>query len=93
MITLSTLQNPNLQCKIYAALRHVVMASQGKIALNGNAHMQHFGATTYIKNRQGNNFIRVDYHRGNGFRFYAAADAQTKCGYEITKTVYESLRA
>lgn len=85
MITITSLTSDAMQCKLLGAMRR---------AISGKPEFKRsFGGTAYAKNSKGRNVIRVSWHRGEGFKFYAAADSQTKCGYDITAAVIQSLRA
>lgn len=102
MITQTSLTNLNVQARIYAAMRLCVKAALSQddcpLVFNSTCTMQATRkgkglATAYVPNRKGNNFLRVDYTYGNGFRFYAAADSQTKRGMDCTDVVLASLRS
>ena len=93
MITLSSLTSPAVQCKIAGAMRYAVAASFNPEMFSRVTHgfevqRKSWGATVYIKNAKGNNFIRCDYRRGEGFVFYGSGMPGT-----ITSTVIQSLRA
>lgn len=101
MITQATLNNPTMQARIYAAMRWATIAATSDEYPVDTGHFnitqleKGKRACVYVRNSKGRHYMRVDYHRGEAqaFSFYAAADNQHKCGYEITETVYKSLRS
>ena len=98
-MNISSLKHPKIQARIYAAMRLAVNASNGVYSHCQKGAFQispkQDGATVYIANRKGNNFIRVDYHKSvidrnnftqSGFTFYGEAG-------NISDTVIQSLRS
>ena len=98
-MNIASLSHPKVQARLFAAMRLAVNAANGvydhcqkgvfQIAPKGNA------GTVYIQNRNGNNFIRVDYHKvrksangyqQSGFTFYNGSG-------DCTALVLASLRA
>lgn len=102
MITQTSLRSLTVQARIYAAMRLCVKAALSEadcpLVFNSTCTIQATRkgkgfATAYVPNRKGNNFLRVDYTYGKGFRFYAAADAQTRRGIDCTDVVLASLQS
>jgi hypothetical protein len=94
MITASTLNNPTVQARIYAAMRWAtICATQTEYPVETGRYnlCQHSPGhgVVYVENNKGNNWLRVDYRKGDKrpFVFYAATDG------DITATVLQSLRS
>jgi len=91
-MNITSLINPVVQARLFAAMRYAVNASNGMYQHQQKGKFQiapgNERATVYIQNKRGHNFLRVTYERnGNtsGFRFYAQ-------GGECTDVVIKSLR-
>lgn len=88
-MNITTLSHPKVQARLFAAMRLAVNAANGfyshhqKGAFQISPDTQNSRGTVYIQNRNGNNFIRVDYHKAqkrlnggvstyqkSGFTFY-----------------------
>ena len=92
-MNISSLRSPVVQCKLAGAMRHAVAATFIDTPVNRETGSydvckKHFGATVYIKNRSGHNFIRCDYRKGEGFVFYGSGSDSVP----ITDIVIKSLR-
>lgn len=71
MINKSALNHPTIQARIFAAMKAATMAANGIYQTHidkGNLRIypRYNGGSVYIKNRKGNAFIHVDYHKAIG---------------------------
>lgn len=91
-MNISSLRSPVVQCKLAGAMRYAVAASFNpemfsRETKSYDVQRKSWGATVYIRNSKGNNFIRCDYRKGEGFVFYGSGSSTP-----ITGTVIKSLR-